>query len=74
MHQETIPTVEERVFTVNGKTLEIVDETCYLGACVTNSVDLSKDITRRIGRAAFCFGQLQKRLWKNCKLHEDEGL
>ena len=65
MHQEANPTVEESVFTVNGKALEIVDEFCYLGACVTNSVDLSKDITRKIGRAASCFGQLQKRVWKN---------
>ena len=68
MCQEPVVSEVPHVFSVNGKELKCVDEFCYLGATVTNKVSLETDLNRRIGKAAGCFGQLQKRVWKNQKL------
>jgi hypothetical protein len=53
---------------VNGSTLEVVDQFCYLGSTVSSKPSLEAEINKRIGKAATTFGNLQDRAWSNKNL------
>ena len=54
--------------TVNGQVLEIVDEFTYLGSTITSDLSLSKEINKRIAKAATTLSKLTKRVWENSSL------
>ena len=53
---------------VSNKKLEVVNEFCYLGSCISSRANMEADLDRLIARASICFGQLRKRVWENRKL------
>ena len=55
--------------TLKEERLTSVDNFCYLGSAIIKGLDLSKEISHRIGKAAATYGKLQSRVWKNRKLH-----
>jgi len=49
---------------VQGSTVEVVDEFCYLGSYVARNGSCEKDVRVRIGKAAAIFGKMKK-VWRN---------
>lgn len=49
--------------TLNNTVLNTTDKFCYLGSVLSSNVDISNDVSRRIGAASAAFGKLQTRLW-----------
>ena len=66
MHQGSAGSNSE--ISVDGSSLHSVDKFCYLDSTLTKNLDLSVEITKRIGKAAMNFGLLMKRAWGNNKL------
>ena len=55
--------------TLKEERLTSVDNFCYLGSAISKGLDLIKEISHRIGKAASTYGKLQSRVWKDRKLH-----
>ena len=53
---------------LNDQTLEVVSEFQYLGSTITDDLSLSKEISKRIGKAQTTFSKLSNRVWNNTKL------
>ena len=53
-----VPTI-----TIDGTKLNVVDEFCYLGSCLSSDGSLDKEIARRISKASSSFGRLWSRVW-----------
>ena len=49
--------------TIDGTKLNVVDEFCYLGSCLSSDGSLDKEIARRISKASSSFGRLWTRVW-----------
>ena len=49
--------------TIDGTKLNVVDEFCYLGSCLSSDGSLDKEIERRISKASSSFGRLWNRVW-----------
>ena len=55
--------------TLKEERLTSVDNFCYLSSTISKGLDLTKEISHRIGKAAATYGKLESRVWKNRKLH-----
>ena len=49
---------------VQGSTVEMVDEFCYLGSYISQYDNCEKDVKVRIGKASAIYGKLKK-VWRN---------
>jgi len=49
---------------VQGYTVEVVDEFCYLGSYISQNGNCEKDLKVRIGKASDIFGKMKK-VWRN---------
>ena len=49
---------------VQGSTVEVVDEFCYLGSYISQNGNCEKDVKVRIGKASAIFGETKK-VWRN---------
>ena len=49
---------------VQGSTVEVVDEFCYLGSYISHNGNCEKEVKVRIGRASSVFGKMKK-VWAN---------
>jgi len=51
--------------TINGVTLEAVNNFIYLGSTISNTLSLDKELDRRLGKANTIMSRLTKRMWEN---------
>ena len=49
---------------VQGSTVEVVDEFCYLGSYISQNGNSGKDVKGPIGKASAIFGKMKK-VWRN---------
>jgi len=49
---------------VQGSTVEVVDEFCYLSSYISQNSNCEKDVKVRIGKASAIFGKIKK-VWRN---------
>src|SRR5437867_4622686 len=49
---------------INGVSLKLVSQFCYLGSTLSNDALLDKEITNRISKASSSYGMLSDRVWK----------
>ena len=53
---------------IEGNTLDVVDDFTYLGSNITSTLSLEKEIETRIGKASSLMARLNKRVWNNAQL------
>ncbi|CAB3257715.1 unnamed protein product [Arctia plantaginis] len=53
---------------LDGNSLEVVDDFCYLGSTVSSNLSLDAEINIRIGKASTMFEKLGGRVWYNMHL------
>ena len=52
---------------IDHQKLVVTDNFTYLGSTISSTLNLNKEIDRRIGRASSTFAKLRKRVWENQK-------
>ena len=50
--------VSEPTITIDGTKLNVVEEFCYLGSCLSSDGSLDKEIARKITKASSSYGRL----------------
>ena len=48
---------------IDGKTLNNVDSSTYLGSSLSSSNSLNKEVSNRIAKASASYGRLHKQVW-----------
>ena len=66
---ETTPSI-----TIDGCTLEVVENFTYLGSTISSSLSIDSEINSRIAKATTVMAKLNQRVWNNSRLTEKTRL
>jgi hypothetical protein len=53
---------------IEGNTLDVVEDFTYLGSSITSTLSMEKEIATRIGKAASVMAKLNQRVWNNSQI------